>query len=143
MCRDEGGSLPAGCAPGAGGIWNSASGHGGGPGLYHGAAGAGAPAAVRGRSRQARFSYPFELIALSLIGSSCIAWSNSYYFAAIYSSQVFCRQAVPLALALLNVSNPTIAIMDTLSRLSHDSDIDVAQNAILALGGHSRARLSH
>ena len=37
-------------------------------------------------------------------------------------------------MALLNVSNPQMGPMDMLSRLSHDSDEAVAQNAILALG---------
>ena len=41
---------------------------------------------------------------------------------------------MPLAVALLNVSNPEMGPMDMLSRLSHDSDEAVAQNAILALG---------
>lgn len=45
-----------------------------------------------------------------------------------------CRRAVPLAISLLSVSNPTVGVMDMLSRLSHDSDQEVAQNAILALG---------
>ena len=44
------------------------------------------------------------------------------------------RRAVPLALGLLSVSNPQISVMDTLSKLSHDHDVDVAQGAILALG---------
>lgn len=44
------------------------------------------------------------------------------------------RRAVPLALALLSVSNPQLPVMDTLSKLSHDSDEFVSQNAILALG---------
>jgi len=44
------------------------------------------------------------------------------------------KRAVPLALALLHVSDPDYAIVDTLSRLSHDPDADVAQNATLALG---------
>ena len=41
---------------------------------------------------------------------------------------------MPLAVAVLNVSNPQMGPMDMLSRLSHDSDEAVAQNAILALG---------
>jgi hypothetical protein len=53
---------------------------------------------------------------------------------------------VPLALALLNVSNPDMGVMDTLSRLSHDTDADVAANAVLALGfigaGTNNARLA-
>ena len=46
-----------------------------------------------------------------------------------------CRRAIPLALALLNVSNPMLGAMDALSRLSHDTDAEVAQNAVVALGG--------
>lgn len=56
------------------------------------------------------------------------------------------RRGVPLALALLNTSNPGMAAMDQLSRLSHDSDVEVGQNAILALGiigaGTNNARLA-
>lgn len=44
------------------------------------------------------------------------------------------RRAVPLAVALASISNPSVTTMDTLSRLSHDSDQEVAQNAVLALG---------
>jgi len=44
------------------------------------------------------------------------------------------RRAVPLALALLSVSNPRITIVDTLIRLCHDSDDEVAGSAIIALG---------
>ena len=50
----------------------------------------------------------------------------------------FCRQAVPLAVALLNVSAPKLGAMDMLSRLSHDTDLSVAQNAVVALGELSR-----
>eukprot|EP00884_Botryococcus_braunii_P022475 jgi/Botrbrau1/8911/Bobra.0148s0025.2 len=56
------------------------------------------------------------------------------------------RRGVPLALAMLNVSNPTINAMDALSRLSHDQDTEVAHNAIIALGivgaGTNNARLA-
>ncbi len=41
---------------------------------------------------------------------------------------------MPLALAMLNVSNPSIAAMDSLSRLTHDQDHEVAHNAVIALG---------
>lgn len=47
---------------------------------------------------------------------------------------------------LLNVSNPKMTIMDTLSKLSHDADPEVAQGAILALGligaGSNNARIA-
>lgn len=44
------------------------------------------------------------------------------------------RRTVPLAIGLLSISNPQLTVMDTLSKLSHDSDGDVAQGAILGLG---------
>lgn len=45
------------------------------------------------------------------------------------------RRAVPLALAMLSVSNPNQqTIVDTLSKLSHDQDIEVATNSIVSLG---------
>lgn len=56
------------------------------------------------------------------------------------------RRTVPLALALLNPSNPAIPVLDTLSKYSHDSDLDVAINAIFAMGlvgaGTNNARLA-
>ena len=45
---------------------------------------------------------------------------------------------MPLALALLNASNPGLGAMDALSRLSHDTDAEVAQNAVVALGARLR-----
>ena len=50
-----------------------------------------------------------------------------------------CRQSVPLAVALMHVSNPDVQALDALSRLSHDTDPDVAANAVLALGAHLRS----
>eukprot|EP00457_Paulinella_chromatophora_P001076 gb/GEZN01001078.1/.p1 GENE.gb/GEZN01001078.1/~~gb/GEZN01001078.1/.p1 ORF type:complete len:1026 (-),score=226.37 gb/GEZN01001078.1/:180-3257(-) len=44
------------------------------------------------------------------------------------------RRVMPLALSLLSVSKPRILVIDTLSKLSHDSDQQVSQNALLALG---------
>lgn len=56
------------------------------------------------------------------------------------------RRAVPLAIAMLNISSPDMLAMDTLGRLSHDADSEVAQNAVLALGlvgaGTNNARLA-
>ncbi|KAL3695426.1 hypothetical protein R1sor_009502 [Riccia sorocarpa] len=56
------------------------------------------------------------------------------------------RRAVPLALGILSVSNPKIAVMDTLSRLSHDSDAEVAMAATMSLGligaGTNNARIA-
>ncbi|KAK9718881.1 Proteasome/cyclosome repeat [Popillia japonica] len=56
------------------------------------------------------------------------------------------RRAVPLALGLISVSNPKLSILDTLSKFSHDSDSEVAHNAIFAMGlvgaGTNNARLA-
>ncbi|KAI5661718.1 hypothetical protein M9H77_21041 [Catharanthus roseus] len=56
------------------------------------------------------------------------------------------RKAVPLALGLLCISNPKVTVMDTLSRLSHDSDTEVAMAAIISLGligaGTNNARIA-
>jgi len=56
------------------------------------------------------------------------------------------RRAVPLALAMVSVSNPQLAILDTLSKFSHDADAEVAHAAIFGLGllgaGTNNARLA-
>lgn len=56
------------------------------------------------------------------------------------------RKTVPLALGLLSASNPQMKIYDTLSRYSHDNDLDVAINAIFSMGlvgaGTNNARLA-
>ena len=56
------------------------------------------------------------------------------------------RRAVPLAMGLVSPSNPQMKVYDTLSRYSHDTDNDVAVNAILAMGllgaGTNNARLA-
>lgn len=44
------------------------------------------------------------------------------------------KRAVPLAYAALNISNPDFTVIDQLSRLSHDPDNELSQNAILAMG---------
>lgn len=56
------------------------------------------------------------------------------------------KRAVPLALGLLSISNPQMNVMDTLSKLSHDSDSEVAQSAVIGLGligaGTNNARIA-
>lgn len=44
------------------------------------------------------------------------------------------RRVVPLAIALMYISNPEYSIIDQLSRLAHDQDPALAQGAILGLG---------
>ena len=56
------------------------------------------------------------------------------------------RRSVPLAIGLVSTSNPQLPILDTLSKYSHDNDLQVALNAILAMGlvgaGTNNARLA-
>jgi len=56
------------------------------------------------------------------------------------------RRAVPLALAILHISNPKVTVIDTLSKLSHDADQDIALGAIFSMGligaGTNNARLA-
>jgi len=56
------------------------------------------------------------------------------------------RRAVPLALGLLHISNPKVTVIDTLAKLSHDADQEVAYSAIFAMGmigaGTNNARLA-
>ena len=56
------------------------------------------------------------------------------------------RRVVPLALGLLSLSNPRLTVMDTLSKLSHDSDERVSQHAVFAMGllgaGTNNSRLA-
>ncbi|KAL9642075.1 hypothetical protein ABK040_004124 [Willaertia magna] len=60
-------------------------------------------------------------------------------------SEIGVKRAVPLAMGLLSVSNPQLTIMDTLSKLSHDNDTEISQNAIFAMGligaGTNNARI--
>lgn len=46
----------------------------------------------------------------------------------------YIRQAVPLAMALISASDPQMKVYETLSRYTHDADLDVAINAIFAMG---------
>ena len=51
-----------------------------------------------------------------------------------------------MALALISASNPQVNLLDTLGKYSHDSDVEVAQSAIFAMGiigaGTNNARLA-
>ncbi|KAL7414960.1 armadillo-type protein [Mrakia frigida] len=64
----------------------------------------------------------------------------------MYFGDPVIRKAVPLALGLISASNPQLTILDTLSKYSHDNDLEVALNAIFAMGmvgaGTNNARLA-
>lgn len=56
------------------------------------------------------------------------------------------KRAVPLAMGLVSASNAQINVFETLSRYSHDQDLEVAYNAIFGMGlvgaGTNNARLA-
>ena len=56
------------------------------------------------------------------------------------------KRIIPLALAMLSISNPKINVMDLLSKLAYDADTETADRAILALGligaGTNNSRLA-
>lgn len=56
------------------------------------------------------------------------------------------RRAVPLAMSLVWLSDPKMKVYETLSRFSHDSDLEVSLNAVFAMGlvgaGTNNARLA-
>lgn len=60
---------------------------------------------------------------------------------------IHCRRAVASALGLHSVSNPTVTVIELLSKLSHDVDQDTAMNAILSMGlvgaGTNNARIAN
>ena len=65
----------------------------------------------------------------------------------MHYGELVIRRAVPLALGLLCVCDPqAVAVLDTLSKYSHDNDAEVSQAAIFALGlvgaGTNNARVA-
>ncbi|CAB4254919.1 similar to Saccharomyces cerevisiae YHR027C RPN1 Non-ATPase base subunit of the 19S regulatory particle of the 26S proteasome [Maudiozyma barnettii] len=58
----------------------------------------------------------------------------------------YIRRMVPLAMGLVSVADPQMKVFDTLTRFSHDPDLDVSMNSIFAMGlcgvGTNNARLA-
>ncbi|CCH60119.1 hypothetical protein TBLA_0C03150 [Henningerozyma blattae CBS 6284] len=56
------------------------------------------------------------------------------------------RRMVPLAMGLVSIADPQMKVFDTLSRFSHDPDLQVSMNSIYAMGlcgaGTNNARLA-
>ncbi|QLG70529.1 hypothetical protein HG535_0A04690 [Zygotorulaspora mrakii] len=56
------------------------------------------------------------------------------------------RSMVPLAMGLVSIADPQMKVFDTLSRFSHDADLNVSMNSIFAMGmcgaGTNNARLA-
>jgi 26S proteasome regulatory subunit N1 len=86
-------------------------------------------------------------VALVALGEDCGAQMASRSLEHVLQyGEPGARRGVPVALALLNASSPGARAVDTLARLSHDADADVARAAVLALGvvgaGTNNARLA-
>lgn len=56
------------------------------------------------------------------------------------------KRIVPMALAVLSISNPKISAMDVLSKMAYDTDSEIAERAIVCLGlvgaGTNNSRLA-
>ncbi|XP_055683961.1 26S proteasome non-ATPase regulatory subunit 2 [Lutzomyia longipalpis] len=119
-----------------------------------GAAAAAKDEAKQAKEKEAREKDLSSTQAVAVIGIALIAMGEEIgaemAFRSFGNLLRYCepviRRAVPLALGLISVSNPKLNILDTLSKFSHDSDIEVAHNAIFAMGlvgaGTNNARLA-
>lgn len=90
----------------------------------------------------------------AVLGLACIAMGEDigqdmvlrHFSHLMHYGNSLIRRTVPLAMGLVSASNPQMKVFDTLSRYSHDPDLEVSQNAIYAMGlvgaGTNNARLA-
>ncbi|RLV93004.1 26S proteasome regulatory subunit RPN1 [Spathaspora sp. JA1] len=91
---------------------------------------------------------------IAVLGLACIAMGEDigqdmslrHFGHLMHYGNSLIKRAVPLAMGLVSVSNPQMKVFETLSRYSHDSDLEIAQNAIYSMGlvgaGTNNARLA-
>ncbi|EAZ63122.2 predicted protein [Scheffersomyces stipitis CBS 6054] len=91
---------------------------------------------------------------IAVLGLACIAMGDEigqdmslrHFAHLMHYGNSSIRRAVPLAMGLVSTSYPQMKVFDTLSRYSHDPDLEVAQNAIYSMGlvgaGTNNARLA-
>lgn len=91
---------------------------------------------------------------IAVLGLACIAMGEEigqdmslrHFSHLMHYGNPLIRRAVPLAMGLVSASNPQMKVFDTLSRHSHDPDLEVAQNSIYSMGlvgaGTNNARLA-
>ncbi|KAI3406027.2 hypothetical protein KGF56_001246 [Candida oxycetoniae] len=91
---------------------------------------------------------------IAVLGLACIAMGEDigqdmslrHFGHLMHYGNSLIRRSVPLAMGLVSVSNPQMKVFETLSRYSHDPDLEVAQNAIYSMGlvgaGTNNARLA-
>lgn len=115
------------------------------PSLGAAAAPAGPSAGGSGESESEEEADDFRMFdhqAVAVIGIAVVAMSEDIGSAMTARSfdhlmqygDAHIRRAIPIALGLKSVSDPEPAITDTLSKLTHDADLETAQSAIIALG---------
>lgn len=90
----------------------------------------------------------------AVLGLACIAMGEDigqdmvlrHFSHLMHYGNPLIRRTVPLAMGLVSASYPQMKVFDTLSRYSHDPDLEVTQNAIYAMGlvgaGTNNARLA-
>ncbi|CAI5757082.1 unnamed protein product [Candida verbasci] len=91
---------------------------------------------------------------IAVLGLACIAMGEDigqdmslrHFSHLMHYGNSLIRRAVPLAMGLVSTSNPQMKVFETLSRYSHDPDLEVAQNSIYSMGlvgaGTNNARLA-
>lgn len=91
---------------------------------------------------------------IAVLGLACIAMGEEigqdmslrHFSHLMHYGNSLIRRAVPLAMGLVSASNPQMKVFETLSRYSHDPDLEVAQNSIYSMGlvgaGTNNARLA-
>lgn len=91
---------------------------------------------------------------LAVLGLACIAMGEDigqdmvlrHFSHLMHYGNPLIRRAVPLAMGLVSASHPQMKAFDTLSRFTHDPDLEISQNAIYAMGlvgaGTNNARLA-
>lgn len=90
----------------------------------------------------------------AVLGIACIAMGESigldmslrHFSHLMHYGNPLIKRTVPLAMGLVSCGNPQMKVFETLSRYSHDPDLDIAQNAIYSMGlvgaGTNNARLA-
>ncbi|CAD8085972.1 unnamed protein product [Paramecium primaurelia] len=84
----------------------------------------------------------YELQQVAILGIALIASSEDIGSEMVYRifqhilqfSDVEVKRAIPLAVALINISNPKIQPMDLLLKLAHDRDQELSYRATLSMG---------
>lgn len=107
-----------------------------------------------GEDSAEKYLYESQTQSLSVLGLAMIAMGEDigqemvlrHFSHLMHYGESHIRRTVPLAMGLVSASNPEMKVFDTLSRYSHDTDLEVAVNSIFSMGlvgaGTNNARLA-